>query len=81
MANPGQEVITWQYSGSDNQHWFTDSIYNTIRSKMDENLVLQVDGKVVIQEPENDLKITIAFLVLIFQHLLSTSMRPEPPLF
>jgi len=44
IANPGQDVVTWEYTGGENQLWFCDVIYNTIRSKMDENLVLHADG-------------------------------------
>lgn len=46
IANPGQDVVTWEYTGEENQLWFCDVIYNTIRSKMDNNLVLQAaDGE------------------------------------
>lgn len=41
-ASPGNDVITWEYRGADNQLWFEDRINHVIRSKKCEDLVLEV---------------------------------------
>ena len=43
-ATPGAPVITWEYNGQDNQLWWQDSVCDVIRSKLDENLVLEMQG-------------------------------------
>lgn len=44
IANPGQEVVTWEYNGQDNQIWYIDTMRGVIRSRLDDNLVLHIDG-------------------------------------
>jgi len=47
-ATPGAKVITWNYSGTDNQLWFQDYIAKVIRSKLDDNLVLEMQDDILI---------------------------------
>ena len=38
-----QRVITWEWHGGDNQMWFADPENYVIRSKQDEDFVLDLD--------------------------------------
>jgi len=43
-ANSGAEVVLWDKHGHDNQVWFQDPVAGTIRSKLNPDLCLTVDG-------------------------------------
>ena len=40
----GTPIVTWEYHGGDNQLWYIDSIMKVIRSKADDNFVLEIQG-------------------------------------
>ena len=42
--NPGARVILWDRHGNDNQVWYEDPVTGTIRSKVNNNLCLDVNG-------------------------------------
>jgi hypothetical protein len=47
-ANPGAAVVTWEFTGADNQLWWQDSICGVIRSKLDETLVLEIQDDCLV---------------------------------
>lgn len=47
-AEPGNHTITWEYREAPNQLWYEDQANHVIRSKLDENLVLEDNGGEVI---------------------------------
>lgn len=47
-ACPGAPVITWEYNGQENQLWWQDYVCGVIRTKCDENLVLEVQNEQLI---------------------------------
>lgn len=44
QAHAGAEVITWEKHGKDNQVWFQEPITGTIRSKLNPDLCLDLNG-------------------------------------
>ena len=44
IASVGQAVVTGRSHGGDNQLWYEDSLNMCIRSKLDDMLVLEVQG-------------------------------------
>lgn len=49
-VEPGNDTITWEFREAPHQVWFQDPANSVIRSKADENLVLEErDGKVMIE--------------------------------
>jgi len=54
-ASPGAPVVTWDFNGQDNQLWWQDSICNVIRSKLDEDLVLEMqDDSLIVNNYQPD---------------------------
>lgn len=48
VGQAGQPVTTYEFNGGDNQLWCEDTVLGVIRSKLDENLVLEVTGDMLI---------------------------------
>jgi len=44
QANAGAEVILWDRHGNDNQVWFQDPVTGTIRSKLNPDMCLDING-------------------------------------
>ena len=44
-AEPGTTVIMWPSHGGQDQLWYEDFVHCCIRSALDDNLVLEVQGK------------------------------------
>ena len=47
-ANPGARVVTWDRNNNPNQLWWQDTVCNVIRSKLDENLVLEMQDDTLV---------------------------------
>lgn len=47
-CSPGNPVVTWEYTGGDNQLWYEDHVNGVVRSKMNDDLVLDVQGDCLI---------------------------------
>jgi len=45
QADAGTDVVMWDYHGRDNQVWFQEPITGTIRTKLNPDLCLDMNGR------------------------------------